>query len=49
MKIIKHGRESTSTAPGLLLGLDLDGTLEVSNSFALPISSDHDDKIIKSG
>ncbi|KAF8622897.1 hypothetical protein AX15_006661 [Amanita polypyramis BW_CC] len=36
-KIIKHAREAPSTtAHGLLLGLDLDGTLEVSNSFPLP-------------
>jgi len=36
-KIIKHAREApSSTAHGLLLGLDLDGILEVSNSFALP-------------
>ncbi|KAF8307179.1 hypothetical protein DL93DRAFT_2088237 [Clavulina sp. PMI_390] len=38
-KIIKHARESTSSANGVLLGIDLDGTLEVSNSFALPPSS----------
>ncbi|TEB34944.1 hypothetical protein FA13DRAFT_1788557 [Coprinellus micaceus] len=36
-KIIKHAREAPSTtAHGLLLGLDLDGTLEISNSFPLP-------------
>ncbi|RXW23494.1 hypothetical protein EST38_g2391 [Candolleomyces aberdarensis] len=36
-KIIKHAREAPSTtAHGLLLGLDLDGVLEVSNSFPLP-------------
>jgi len=36
-KIIKHGREAPSAnAHGLLLGLDLDGTLEISNSFPLP-------------
>jgi len=36
-KIIKHARQSPPhTAHGLLLGLDLDGVLEVSNSFALP-------------
>lgn len=34
---------------GLLLGLDLDGTLEVSNSFALPHHvSDEDEKSAKS-
>jgi translation initiation factor 3 subunit H len=49
-KIIKHGREnSSSTAHGLLLGLDLDGTLEVSNSFPLPHhTGDEDDKTTKS-
>ncbi|KAI0936563.1 hypothetical protein AcW1_000764 [Taiwanofungus camphoratus] len=49
-KIIKHSREAqSSTAHGLVLGLDLDGTLEVSNSFPLPnhSSSDEDDKSIK--
>ncbi|TFK30514.1 translation initiation factor 3 subunit 3 [Coprinopsis marcescibilis] len=36
-KIIKHAREAPSTtAHGLLLGLDLDGVLEISNSFPLP-------------
>jgi translation initiation factor 3 subunit H len=49
-KIIKHGRETSSlTAHGLLLGLDLDGILEVSNSFPLPHhSGDEDDKTTKS-
>ncbi|KAL0951088.1 hypothetical protein HGRIS_007826 [Hohenbuehelia grisea] len=49
-KILKHTRESTSSsAHGLLLGLDLDGTLEVSNSFPLVHhSSDEDDKSSKS-
>ncbi|EMD42222.1 hypothetical protein CERSUDRAFT_110754 [Gelatoporia subvermispora B] len=48
-KIIKHSREAYgSTAHGILLGLDLDGTLEVSNSFALPShASDDDDKSAK--
>ncbi|KAF9822047.1 hypothetical protein IEO21_00041 [Rhodonia placenta] len=42
-KIIKHSREAHGPAAhGLVLGLDLDGTLEVSNSFPLP--SDDDDK-----
>lgn len=42
-KIIKHYREAHGPAAhGLVLGLDLDGTLEVSNSFPLP--SDDDDK-----
>ncbi|KAI0330552.1 hypothetical protein GY45DRAFT_1323492 [Cubamyces sp. BRFM 1775] len=49
-KIIKHAKEAPgSSAHGLLLGLDLDGTLEVSNSFPLPHhSNDEDDKSIKS-
>ncbi|PPQ71345.1 hypothetical protein CVT24_012086, partial [Panaeolus cyanescens] len=49
-KIIKHAREApSSTAHGLLLGLDLDGVLEVSNSFPLPHHvSDDDDKSAKS-
>ena len=48
-KIIKHAREApSSTAQGLLLGLDLDGILEVSNSFALPHHvGDEDDKSAK--
>ncbi|KAH9950475.1 hypothetical protein B0H21DRAFT_723490 [Amylocystis lapponica] len=48
-KIVKHAREAHgSTAHGLLLGLDLDGTLEVSNSFPLPHhSNDDDDKSVK--
>lgn len=47
MKIIKHSRETTGTAAGLLVGLDLDGTLEVSNAFGLPVSADNDEKILK--
>lgn len=49
-KIMKHATESTAqNANGLLLGLDLDGTLEVSNCFALPTHvSDEDDKASKS-
>jgi len=49
-KIIKHAREAPSTtAHGLLLGLDLDGVLEVSNSFALPHHAGDDvDKSAKS-
>ncbi|GJJ08848.1 hypothetical protein Clacol_003068 [Clathrus columnatus] len=48
-KIIKHGRDMASAsssvpAYGLLLGLDLDGTLEVSNCFAMPNSSDEDER-----
>jgi len=47
-KIIKHAREAPSTtAHGLLLGLDLDGTLEVSNSFPLPQYSEDGDKSTK--
>jgi hypothetical protein len=42
-KIIKHAREAAGNASGLLLGIDLNGTLEVSNSFALPTSSDSDE------
>ncbi|TFK57205.1 hypothetical protein OE88DRAFT_1620983 [Heliocybe sulcata] len=49
-KIIKHSREApSSSAHGLLLGLDLDGVLEVSNSFPLPHhAGDEDDKSTKS-
>lgn len=49
-KILKHSREASSTtAHGLLLGLDLDGTLEISNSFPLPNHvGDDDDKTSKS-
>ena len=48
-KIIKHAREApSSTAHGLLLGLDLDGILEVSNSFALlHHAGDEDEKSAK--
>ncbi|RDX52072.1 hypothetical protein OH76DRAFT_1400989 [Lentinus brumalis] len=43
-KIVKHAHEAPgSSAHGLLLGLDLDGTLEVSNSFPLPRHGDDDD------
>ncbi|KAG8936520.1 hypothetical protein FRC03_002510 [Tulasnella sp. 419] len=43
-KIIKHSRESQpSTATGTLLGLDLEGTLEVSNSFPLPSRGGEDE------
>lgn len=49
VKIIKHAREAPSTtAHGLLLGLDLDGTLEVSNCFSLPHhAGDEDEKSTK--
>ncbi|KAI0067730.1 hypothetical protein BV25DRAFT_1896724 [Artomyces pyxidatus] len=48
-KIIKHSSESHApNVHGLLLGLDLDGTLEVSNSFPLPHNvGDEDDKSTK--
>ncbi|KAI0788570.1 hypothetical protein C8Q75DRAFT_768940 [Abortiporus biennis] len=48
-KIIKHSRESGgSSAHGLLLGLDFDGVLEISNSFPLPHHfTDDDDKSMK--
>ena len=47
---MKHTREATGpSAHGLLLGMDLDGMLEVSNSFPLPHhASDEDDKSAKS-
>lgn len=42
---MKHAYEAPSvTAHGVLLGLDLDGTLEVSNSFPLPYHSHDDDE-----
>lgn len=49
-KIVQHGREAPSaSAHGLLLGLDLDGILEVSNNFPLPShTSEEDDKSSKS-
>jgi hypothetical protein len=49
-KILKHSREAPSTtAHGLLLGLDFDGILEVSNSFALPNhTNDDNEKATKS-
>ena len=46
-KIIKHGSEAPS-AFGLLIGIDLDGTLEVSNSFPLPHVNEEDEKTNKS-
>ncbi|KAF8271398.1 hypothetical protein EI94DRAFT_1720517 [Lactarius quietus] len=47
-KIVKHSSESHSSIHGLLLGLDLDGTLEVTNSFPLPHNSgDEDEKSSK--
>lgn len=49
-KIVKHGRGgSAGGACGLLVGLDLDGTLAVSNSFPLPNRAfDDDEKASKS-
>ncbi|PVG04793.1 hypothetical protein CPB86DRAFT_746879 [Serendipita vermifera] len=45
-KIIKHGRETTS-GTGTLLGLDFDGTMEISNSFPLPAFPEEEDKSAK--
>lgn len=47
---MKHGRGgSAGGACGLLVGLDLDGTLAVSNSFPLPNRAfDDDEKASKS-
>jgi hypothetical protein len=45
-KIIKHGREA-NFGIGTLLGLDLDGTMEVSNSFPLPAFAEEEDKAAK--
>lgn len=47
MKIMKHSQESTN-ANGLLLGIDLDGVLNVTNSFAMPNITDDDEKSNKS-
>ena len=48
-KIIKHSLDSGSSAHGLVLGLDLDGVLEISNCFPLPNQpSDEDEKSLKS-
>jgi len=47
-KIIKHSSEATpGSALGLLIGLDFDGTLEISNSFPLPHAMDEEDKTTK--
>lgn len=48
-KIIKHAREASGNASGLLLGIDLNGTLEISNSFALPTSSSDSDEGAQKG
>lgn len=49
-KLLKHAKEvASSSAHGLLLGLDLDGTLEISNSFPMPHhGGDEDEKSAKS-
>ena len=48
-KIIKHSLDSGSNAHGLVLGLDLDGVLEISNCFPLPNQApDEDEKSLKS-
>ena len=48
-KIIKHSLDSSSNAHGLILGLDLDGVLEVSSCFPLPNQPpDEDEKSLKS-
>jgi len=48
-KIIKHSLDSSASAHGLVLGLDLDGVLEISNCFPLPNQSpDEDEKSVKS-
>lgn len=48
-KIVKHSSEaSPHSAIGLLIGIDLDGTLEISNSFPLPSAHDDEDKSSKS-
>lgn len=43
--MVQHGRETPcASAHGLLLGLDLDGILEVSNSFPLPSHTNEEDE-----
>ena len=46
-KIIKHGRDA-HFGTGTLLGLDFDGTMEVSNSFPLPGFSEEENRGAKS-
>ncbi|KAH8120453.1 translation initiation factor 3 subunit 3 [Phellopilus nigrolimitatus] len=47
-KIVKHSSEAHPTsALGLLIGIDLDGTLEISNVFPLPSTNDDEDKSTK--
>lgn len=49
-KIVKHSSEAhPHHVLGLLIGIDLDGTLEVSNSFPIPTNAnDEEDKSTKS-
>lgn len=45
---MKHGAEAQgSPALGLLIGIDFDGTLEISNAFPLPHASDEEEKTSK--
>lgn len=49
MKIMKHSKDAYPVAvTGVLLGLDLDGTLEVSNSFPLPAPGDDEERAARS-
>ena len=46
---MKHSSEAyPNTVLGLLIGIDLDGTLEISNCFPLPQLNDEDEKSSKS-
>ena len=48
-KIIKHSLDSGLNAHGIILGIDLEGILEISNCFPLPNQpSDEDEKSTKS-
>jgi translation initiation factor 3 subunit H len=48
-KLVKHCREAPpGAALGLLIGIDLDGTLEISNSFPLPPINEEEEKSTKS-
>ncbi|KDQ16746.1 hypothetical protein BOTBODRAFT_129656 [Botryobasidium botryosum FD-172 SS1] len=50
MKIVKHGREAhPAPASGTLVGLDLDGKLEVSNSFPSPAPGEDEERAPKFG
>ncbi|KAI5123765.1 hypothetical protein M0805_000354 [Coniferiporia weirii] len=47
-KIVKHGSEAQpGSGLGLLIGIDLDGTLEISNTFPLPNANDEEEKTSK--